>query len=336
MKKIFAQMIFKTGILRVVQRSHAHYLTVLNYHRIGIPTQTGFDTFKPNISATPDMFAQQMDLVSRWFNVVSLTQLTAWLNGNALLPSHAVLITFDDGYLDNYLQAAPILRQYNFPALIFLTTEYIGQDRPFFWDLIAYCLYHTTRDHISLSGIGDWVWHNVDQLEIAIHSLTEKIKTYPENEKQQILEKLPAQLNVSIPNGTFQKLIMNWDQVRELQSMGVEFGGHTMTHPILTQVNTAQAYNEIEGSKRRVEDETGNPVLGFAYPNGQETDFNTEIIQMVAQIGYQAAFSLIHGKDPYNSVYKTPFQIKRIFIGHNDTLLRFAVQISGAKRFGFG
>jgi peptidoglycan/xylan/chitin deacetylase (PgdA/CDA1 family) len=334
MKERLAQILFKTGFLRVVQRSHSQFLTVLNYHRIGDPIEKGFNTFRPNISTTSQGFKEQMKLISQWFNVVSLKNVVNWLNGEDALPSRPALITFDDGYVDNYLLAAPILKKYKFPALIFLTTSYIDSDRPFYWDLIAYCFYHTQRDRVSLPGMDDHHWENPGQLDKVIHTFTERVKSYSEDEKQKILSHLPDQLGVSIPAGTFRNLIMSWDQVRTLMLMDIEFGGHTMTHPILTRISIEKARNEIIGSKAIIEAETREVALSFAYPNGQFGDFNPFIAQLVSQAGYKIAFTLINGPKSFKAVRQKPFEINRIFISHKDTLTRFAVKVCGIKRFG--
>jgi len=333
LKEKLVQLLFKLGILQAIQQVHVQYLTVLNYHRIDTASRIAFDTFKPNVSATPTSFAQQMDLLSRWFRVVSFGEVIAWLSGESSLPPHAALITFDDGYLDNYLQAVPILERYNFPALIFLTTDHIETDRPFYWDLIAYCFYHTPLDHFSLSE-STWHWTETPQLDRVIKQFTENLKTYPQDKKQAIVERLPELLNVSIPQGIFRNLMMSWNQVRELKTHGIEFGGHTMTHPILSRVTALQAHNEIVGSKTRIEAETGDPVLGFAYPNGQARDFNPKIVQMVSEAGYRAAFSLINGPESYNAVRQNPYQIKRVFISHKDTLSHMVFKVCGINRLG--
>src|SRR6185295_13403099 len=142
-KRKLIDLAYGTGLIRAGRRLWAKSLTVVNYHRIDDPHRRDFDSFKPNVSATPDDFNEQMDYLAKWFNVISLLDLIEWLDGHKNLPPYAALITFDDGYLDNYTAAFPILRQHDFPALIFLTTEHIGTDAPFYWDMAAYCFRRT-------------------------------------------------------------------------------------------------------------------------------------------------------------------------------------------------
>src|SRR5690349_12198359 len=137
-----------TGLVRAGRSLWAKSLTVINYHRIDDPYRKDFDSFKPNVSATPDDFDNQLDYLAKWFNVVSVRDVTQWLDRQRDLPPYAALITFDDGYLDNYTFAYPILRSHHLPALIFLTTEHIGTDTPFYWDMAAYCFHHTKKDQL--------------------------------------------------------------------------------------------------------------------------------------------------------------------------------------------
>jgi peptidoglycan/xylan/chitin deacetylase (PgdA/CDA1 family) len=331
-EKLFS-FAFESGLVRAGRGLWKNNLTVLNYHRIDDPTRPGFDTFKPNISARPKDFALQMDYVARWFNVVSMSDVAEWLGGKKTLPAHAALITFDDGYLDNYLSAFPILRERNLPAIIFLTSGHIQQDAPFYWDLIAYCFHQTANDHVTFPDGHEMAWKNEIERDRIALLLIESLKRLPETEKQGWVQRLPSLLNVTIPGGYFQGLMMNWDQIREMQKGGIEFGGHTVHHPILTRVSSAQAEDEIKNSKMRIEEELGPVVKGFAYPNGGRADFNREIERLTAKAGYQAAFSLINGPTSQKEIRQNPFAIRRIFISHKHTLPQFSTLVSGFNRY---
>ncbi len=331
-KRLFA-FAYNSGLVRIGHGLWTNTITVLNYHRIDDLDREGFDTFRPNISARPKDFESQMEYMARWFNIVSLNDVVNWLDGRKTLPSHAALITFDDGYLDNYTNAYPVLRKYNFPAVIFLTTGHIQQDIPFYWDLIAYCFHHTLRDHIELPDNTHLHWQNTIELSKASSTLIEQLKSLPESEKLAWVEKLPKLLDVSIPTGYFRALIVDWDQIREMHQSGIEFGGHTMSHPILTRVPIEHAREEIEGSKARIERELGEEILGFAYPNGLMNDFNSEIESLTAQAGFRAAFTLLNGPSTQREVKRNPFSIRRVFISHKHTLPEFAVLVSGFNRY---
>jgi peptidoglycan/xylan/chitin deacetylase (PgdA/CDA1 family) len=333
LKKKVINLAHSTGLIRAGRSLWAKSLTVVNYHRVDDLQREGFDSFKPNVSATPEEFNRQMDYLAKWFQVVSLKEIVEWLDGRKELPHYAALITFDDGYLDNYTSAYPILCGHHFPALIFLTTEHIGTDAPFYWDMAAYCFHHTKSDHLVFPDGRVEHWSNAGQLDQVSRSWIEFMKTLQQEEKQKHVQRLPEALQVSVPQGYFQKLMMNWAQVRAMQKDGIEFGAHTLHHPILTRISSEQVREEIEGSKSRIEEETGELVLGFAYPNGQSADLNDQIENIVADSGIKTAFTLLNGPSSLEEVKRDPYAIRRIFISHKHSLADYAVLLSPINRY---
>lgn len=333
LKRRLLHLAHEVGALRAGRELWRRSLTVLNYHRIDEPTRPDFDSFKPNVSATASEFERQMEYVSRWFHVISLSDLIAWLDGRQELPPYAALITFDDGYLDNYTTAFPILQKYRLPALIFLTTGHIGTDNPFYWDLAAYCFCRTRHTQLIFPD-GNLVRFSTPQeREEACREWVESLKVMPENEKRVWVDRLADALDVSIPAGHSRGLMMNWDQVREMHKHGIDFGAHTVDHPILTRVSFEEACQQIRTSKSRVEEEVGTEVLSFAYPNGQVVDVDPRIEQAVAESGMRAAFTLLPGPTSLSEVRRNPYAIRRIFISHRHSLPLFAAQLHPLHRY---
>jgi len=332
-KQKLLSMSFNTGLIRLGRRFWSSSLTVLNYHRIDDVTRNDFDSFKPNVSASPLEFDRQMKYLKRWFNVITIDDLVEWLEGQQNLPPFAALITFDDGYLDNYMFAFPILQKYGVGATIYLTTGHIATDQPFFWDLAAYCFFHSHREHITFPNGREGAWSNLSERDQVLKSWVEALKILPEEEKQRMISTLPDQLSVSIPKDYFRNLMMSWNQVREMQNGGIAFGGHTVNHPILSHTTLEAAKNEITLSKLSIEKETGQPVLSFAYPNGMASDVNPEIVNIVKTTGYKTAFTLLNGPSSLVEVRKNPFMIRRIFISNNHSLPEYAALVSPINRY---
>ena len=306
-------------------------LTVLNYHRICDPE--GPDAFfKPNISATPEMFDAQLGYLEKNFNVISVKDLVAWLDGERELPEHAALITFDDGYKDNYLNAFPALKRRFLPAVIFLATGYIENNRPFYWDLLAYAMMQTNNDNLSLRIGGTFDWETEDEKKKNIRPLVEALKYLAEDQKLQAVNEAIQKLDVAIPDELFDDLFLSWDDVRVMVKDGIEMGGHTVNHPILTRVPPEIALNEIVGSKKKIEAEIGRRVLSFAYPNGQQGDYNKRMKAYVKKAGYETAFSLRSGPHDYKELKRSRFEIRRVFLNYRDTMPRFIAKLYGMPR----
>jgi peptidoglycan/xylan/chitin deacetylase (PgdA/CDA1 family) len=333
-KQRLLEAAYRVGLMDAFHRAAGkRRLTVLAYHRIDDPHAPGFDTFKPNVSATPEAFAAQMDFIRRRFHVVYDQQVVGWLRGENSLPPYPLLITFDDGYRDNLVNALPILRERGLPAIVFLATDYIGNDAPFNWDLAAYCFHHTAQSEADLPALGPQSWNGGGEREAVLNRLLARLKTLPDAESRAAYQALPWALGVEVPGRAFAGMHLSWDEVREMTLSGVSMGGHTQTHPILTRVSPDRAQAEIAGSKARIEDELGRQITTFAYTNGTPTDYNPAVESIVYKAGYEAAYTLVPGPARFDEVGANPFAIRRVFIGHRDTMPRFAAKVVGLARY---
>jgi peptidoglycan/xylan/chitin deacetylase (PgdA/CDA1 family) len=304
-----------------------HHLTVLAYHRITDADAPDFVTYRPNVSASPAMFAAQMDYIRQYFNIISLHDLLAWLRSEAPLPRHPLLITFDDGYRDNFTHALPVLRERNMPAVIFLTTDHIGSSTPFWWDLVAFCFTHTPLCEADLPLIGRQQWSDTSSRTQVMECLLAKLKEVPEAAKLAAVERLPDVLQVTIPSHAFAEMFLTWDHVRQMVAQRVAMGAHTQNHPIMTRIPLAQARSQARNAKTRIEAEIGQPVTTFAYTNGQASDFDSHVQDMLCQEGFAAAFTLLPGPAHPAAVRQNPLAIRRVAVNQIDTVSRLALKL---------
>jgi peptidoglycan/xylan/chitin deacetylase (PgdA/CDA1 family) len=196
------------------------------------------------------------------------------------------------------------------PATFFLATSFIDGGR--MWnDSVIETIRRAQGDTLDARCIG------LDTLSIstiglrrqAIERLLAALKYLPLEERQRRIEELAAETSRSLPSD----LMMTAEQVRHLRASDMEIGAHTVTHPILTQLNSERADSEIRDSKLRLEAITGNPVTLFAYPNGKPgRDYRQEHVGMVKRLGFEAAVSTAQGvahaaSDPFQLPRFTPW-----------------------------
>ncbi len=225
---------------------------------------------------TSEMFHAQLNILKKNFRVIPLEQLIFENQKSSQSPvqSGAVSITFDDGYRDNYDHAFPILRNLNLPATIFLATDFIGTGKTPWHDKILHAFKKTTLNQFAYTPAKILsVPLNSDKLKAhAAFTLLEWLKQFqPESRDMHIaqVEKL-----LGFTEGTNERLMLNWDEVKIMDQQGISFGAHTQSHPILSTLNERDMENEIVGSQKIISQQLGKPVPLFAYPNGRRGDYN--------------------------------------------------------------
>ncbi|PJF37280.1 MAG: hypothetical protein CUN49_01095 [Candidatus Thermofonsia Clade 1 bacterium] len=303
-------------------------LTVLAYHRIADATAPDFVHYRPNVSATPQMFARQMAWIAKHFNVISLPVLHAFLIKGRPLPARPLLITFDDGYLDNYLQAFPILKRLQLPAVIFLITSRMARPAPPWWDECALYLNLTAHQRAELPLLGECDLSTPEARRAATDQLLRALKRIPESEKQAAVRRLGELLEVPAPSA-HPPLFVNWDQVREMIAANIACMPHTVNHPILTRVSAEEAYRELAESKAHIEAQTDQQATAFAYPNGTPSDYNSAIVGMLRDLGFQSAYTLTPGPMSLRALRRYPLQIRRVFLLYKDSFDLFKLKVMG-------
>ncbi|MCA8996471.1 MAG: polysaccharide deacetylase family protein [Planctomycetaceae bacterium] len=294
-RELLAKTLESTGLGTLFSRfvGGSTGLVVLNYHRVGDPSGSPYD--RALWSATADQFDRQVRFLKKNFDVVRIADLDDLLQGRK---SRGVLITFDDGYLDNYELAFPILKSHNASATFFITSGFLD-DRPLaWWDAIAWMVHTSPCPQIegfsaqlpmlSLSSDRD--------REHAIHRLLGEFKQTPEDQTAAFLKRL-AELSRTDPvkHQHTQNVWMSWEMVRNMDRAGMDIGGHTVTHPVLSRCDPNRQTQEIVASKLRIEEELGHLIAAFSYPVGQTDSFTNETKAILTEAGYRWAFSFYGG-----------------------------------------
>lgn len=257
-------------------------LSVLIYHRVLIEQDPLY-----SYEVTRETFSAQMAHLKTVFNVLSLHEAIERIK-NGTLPARAACITFDDGYADNFTVALPILQQYGLPATFFIATGYLNGGR-MFNDTVIEAIRRSSMQGLDLTflGLGRYDLSCREGKVHAINSILPAIKYLPVEERDVMAGKIAeAAGSQSLPDN----LMMTTAQLRCLHEAGMEIGGHTVHHPILTGLDVGRARQEIAGCKKFLEDQLGAPVSFFAYPNGKAgRDYLAEHVRLVDESGFVAA-----------------------------------------------
>lgn len=282
-------------VLRRRAGTAADWLPILAYHRVAEPTRTyPFD--RGVIDCTPRSFDRQLATLKQYFSVIGLEQLLAWLDRREPLPPNPVMITFDDGYLDNYEQALPILRRHGLKAVFFISSGYITDRRMFWWDRISYMFNRSEVGRariqypaeIELDLRGDPTGARRTALKI--------IKNQYALDLDRFLDELSAALEVvwdpRMERALVDELLMTWDEVRGLSRAGMDIGSHTRTHRVLWTLDPRTLRSELVDSKEEIAGEVGCDVNAISYPVGVSLRRLPSITRAIADAGYGAGFTM--------------------------------------------
>lgn len=238
----------------------------------------------PYVHMTPAEFEAQIAFLAKQRRVLSMDDLqTSLVEGRPLAPG-SVLVTFDDGYLDNLEVAAPILEKYEIPALLYLPTGYIDRAETQWIDRLYTLFGSRSDDRLRLHGrafnLADPAGHSA-----AYEVLRERLIGLNPPQRDTLLAQVSEQLQ---PSRQPPRLTMNWHEVRELRSRYPLFavGGHGAEHLDLDGANAETATADIEECASTLQRELGEAPVHFSFPYAR---WNPASRELVSKYGFRTA-----------------------------------------------
>ena len=284
-----------------VKRRHSRNIQILVYHRVN-------DEQDPFFPATPvKIFGRQMDYLASHFNVLDLDEAIERLKKKDVI-ENAVVITFDDGYKDNYVIIFPILKRLSIPVTIFLPTASIGSEKPLWHDRV-FSAFRNTQVSVLRNFSNSSKVYPLGTTKEKFSSLREVSKflwSLDNDERSLWIDRLIKQLGVSDESAV--EPLLTWDDVKEMHQNGISFGSHTVTHSILSRLPLDEVKAEVYESKKIIEEKIGSPVRTFAYPVGRKEDFNEITKNLLKEAGYTCALTTIFGA---NDDQQDLFELRR-------------------------
>lgn len=207
-------------------------------------------------------FKKQLKILdSLNFTTITFKDYQLYLDNKLALPKKPVILTFDDGHLDTYEVALPILKKFGMCAVIFA----IGNRN------LRYALWD-----------------------------------------QKYEGRCP---------------LMTDDQIRLAHGAGFEIGAHTMTHPTLTNLSREEMVEEINGSKKSLENLLGEEILSFAYPYGR---LNRRVYELTQKAGFKFACGVDKGPINFGDDI---FNIRRISLTYKTGIFSYLAKLSVAYEY---
>ena len=294
-----------------------HYKALLNpsnkvlillYHRI---LEQPFDNPLGTI-VSKENFEKQIKYLSKNFEVTSLDR--AFSEPTTKLK---VIITFDDGYIDNYEVAFPILEQYGVTAHFFLATDYVSSGQPI-WDWDLKLMMNNSNKNFEINiGSENFNRNKYEGRDnILLWELISCLKFLESDERLKIIKNIKEQLEVDNLDYS-QDRCMNWEEIKVMQDRGMHFGSHGCSHTSFSFLPEDALKNEIRGSLDVINRELSPKSHFLAFPFGSKSDFNDKTIREVLSSGFDRCLLNVQG---YNIAEDDNLSLKRKVISNNTNL----------------
>lgn len=261
---------------------------ILMYHRVA-----ALPGYAYPIVVSPENFRDQMRLISGQYNPISLLDLAEALESRSI-PNRAVVVTFDDGYADNYTNAFPILTEFAVPATVFVASGYIDSGREFWWDDIERIIMTPAQlpDRLTLnirSEKRDWEIDPSGARGPLRKELHQWLKQLGIRERNEALAQLYDWAGVTA-SGRPEHRSMTSQELNKLANNGVvDIGAHTVNHPKLSSLSKEIQFDEISNGRQDLEEILRSPVNCFSYPYGTFDDFDEDSAEIVQRLEFMAA-----------------------------------------------
>jgi peptidoglycan/xylan/chitin deacetylase (PgdA/CDA1 family) len=284
MTSTIKRTLVKTGALNVIQRlTAAGRVDILLYHGFS-PGPTRDPRF-PKLMPI-GQFEQQVRLLVRHGKPLRLEDLAQGTR-------EGIVLTFDDGYANNFHLAFPVLQKYQFPATILVATGFVDRTVPLWGDWLEFVvnsaphrdsLYEWRNEQMALPLASP------ENARVVVAQLKRRLRAVAICDVHDFVRSLASHLHVRYDWTCVPEELrpLQWDQVRAMRRSGlVSFGSHTVSHPVLSRCSEAIQRSEIVDSKRRLDRELGEPCTIFAYPFGKRGDYSEATKRLALEAGHQ-------------------------------------------------
>ena len=271
LKTVLAALAYYSGAFLLLRLLHRRMfgpgIKILYYHRVSAKGES--DLLGQHL-LTAEAFEKHLRHLRRFYHVIRLEEAAEYLASGRAFPSNSAVITFDDGYRDNFTVAFPLLRRKGLPATLFVVSGAID-GTPLWLDQVGTWFRDTSAATLRFGWIGtELSLKTPSERRQALKSVRSVLKSLPGAQLPQALAELRTQLGINGPDCQPEdSAMLNWDELRSMSASGlITVGAHTVTHRLLPTLDRKEMELEVEESCRRLAQELRQPIGFFAYPGG--------------------------------------------------------------------
>lgn len=321
MKQKLLKFAVSVGAFEPFRYLNSGKVLMLMYHR--------FSEKDGKFTISPDTFANHLKYLAKNYKVITLAEFLEIRQKQTPIPAKLAVITIDDGYRDVFEIAEPVLRKFNLPATLFAVTDFLDGKIWIWTDKMRFLTSQTKFTEIKINLNDKEIkgkLSDADSRFILAGKLNSELKKLSDEEKDKEINRLAQEFGVEIPKLPPKEFApMNWKEARQLDKGLVKIESHTVTHPILPNVDEERLRDELTFSKAKLEKELEREMKIFCYPDG---GLNEKVRDAVEQANYQCAVTTELG---FNDENDDLFLLKRI--SAEPSLPHFIQNISGFESF---
>jgi peptidoglycan/xylan/chitin deacetylase (PgdA/CDA1 family) len=316
---LFGGLFFYTGLFHIVRFFYnvwGRRITIVTYHRITDRRISEIEASLPFLFTSRRVFEKQLLFMKKRYKVITLKELNECGN-NGKTPWNSLIITFDDGYEDNFRNAYKTLSNMNLRAVFFITVDKINNKnaKPFWWDRLYYYLKEIQKQD------GEELKKEVDPelLDMCAEFKSNASEFFAKMNKkgtdsiERLLDRIEGKYQINNETLYRENTMLNWGQISEM-GQHHEFGSHSCSHQNLLRLGDDARYHEIVESKAIIERSMNGKVRVFSCPAGL---MNEEIQRVVVKGGYEFA---VTAAEPGINKMTNRYHLKRINIWEGTSL----------------
>ncbi len=317
----------KTGIDKLIGVFINKKCIILNFH--GVTTISGNRFNNRHIDAKE--FEKLILYFKNNFNIVSLPKLFEMYSSKEKVNKKTIALTFDDGYINNFTVALPILKKHNVPATFYLISEGLVNKEFYVWPDVIDLIQKNTKTDIQLSfGTFKYPGFYCQELKTNLVDLMKKSAEKREEYLNEIKQKYPIYHTEAAKFPELIKLINKEQLLNYKNEALIEYGSHTHLHYNLEFLNSEKCFEEVSVSKKIIEECIQKPVISLAFPDGS---YNSETIEQCKKAGYENVTVVTY---KLNEVNKNPYLLSRFTISNSTTFESNVLRLlKDFNKFGF-
>jgi peptidoglycan/xylan/chitin deacetylase (PgdA/CDA1 family) len=334
LKKVLYPSLSAAGVFR---RSSAPGLAVVTYHGVMPPGYEPVDAAFDGNLVTAESLRRQLRLLKSNYRVILPEDALAWRQGKIELPQRAVLLTCDDGLLNNLTDMLPVLQQEEVRCLFFVTGGSTGQARSRLWYEELFLLFlRVPAGRFEAASQGITICAELgsrEQRRAAWWDAVKRLSQLDAGAREAFVGHAARQsgmdMSQNLADGTASCRrfgLLTLPELRTLSAAGMTIGAHTTSHPMLSQMAPELARAEIVECRAKLEAALQKPVWAFAYPFGDAASVTPQVLDMPKEAGYDAAFLNFGGG---LGATLPPWALPRIHVTAEMSLAELEAHVSG-------